>query len=332
MSTPTEISSKGSQFTKLLQLFEQQRDYVDDFFDKIDVREADHMLTEIQSCQGAVFVSGVGKSGAVALKIATTFTSIGVKSHFLSPTDALHGDLGAVAPEDLVLLISKSGESDELIRLLPFLKARGARTICWISKENSRLSSLCDFSVMLPLKKELCPFDLAPTTSASIQMIFGDILAVALMESQKLTLDRYALNHPAGRIGKRISLKVSDVMIQGEALPLCSSHCSLKEVIGELSSKGCGCMLVVDHGELLGIFTDGDLRRGLEVRSSSLLEESLGELMTPAPLTVPSELLAWKAMEVMEKDPQRPVYVLPVMENGQLVGLVRMHDLVQAGL
>ncbi|MCB1136053.1 MAG: KpsF/GutQ family sugar-phosphate isomerase [Chlamydiia bacterium] len=317
----------------LLKLFEQQHELIDAFFEQMDIRQADAMMEAMLRCEGFIFFTGVGKSGVVAKKIATTLISVGTKALYLSPTNSLHGDLGIVAPEDIVIALSKSGESEELIRLAPHVREKGAQLIAVVSKANSRLAELAQLTVLLPLKAELCPFDLAPTTSAAIQMIFGDILTVALMQVRNFSLDDYALNHPAGRIGRRITTRVRDLMHKRTHTPICRSHQRLLEVLPDLSARGCGCMLVVDDKEkLLGIFTDGDLRRGLQTRGGAIVNEPMGNLMTTAPKHIHPDVLAWEAMKAMEEDPSRPVYVLPVVENEKVVGLLRMHDIVQSGL
>ena len=182
--------------------------------------------------------------------------------------------------------------------------------------------------------KELCPFDLAPTTSATVQMIFGDVLTVALMQSKKFSLNDYALNHPAGRIGKRISLKVSDLMIRGPRIPKCKAHDKVCDILGELSSKACGCVIVVDDQEILvGIFTDGDLRRALHGHGADVLSKSIGELMTKTPRTIQGGLLAWDAMKSMEALQNQAITAMPVIDDQQrLLGVIKMHDILQSGL
>jgi arabinose-5-phosphate isomerase len=322
-----------AHFTELLRLFERQRELLDDFFESMDIRQAQSMLRSMLDCKGVIFFSGVGKSGTVAQKIATTLTSVGTKALHLCPTNSLHGDMGMLGADDLVVMLSKSGESDELLRMLPFIRAKGAKVIAVVCRAKSRLAMQADEMVTLPLKSELCPFDLAPTTSAALQLIFGDILTVAMMKAKGFELDEYAQNHPAGRIGKRISLKVQDLMITGEHLPCCGPEERLLHTLHDFTAKGCGCLLVVDEAQgLLGIFTDGDLRRTLQSRGATVLNQTMSSLMTRAPRVTEEEALAWDAMQLMERDPNHPVYLLPVVNDGQLKGLIRMHDIIQAGL
>ena len=313
------------------ELIDEQRRYLNAYFEKIDCAKAAQILQALQECRGTVVLSGVGKSGHIAEKIAATFLSTGTKAFFLDPTHAAHGDLGYVAEHDMFLAFSKSGESQELLELLPYIRRRGAKSIAIVSNEQSRLARACDLFISLPVERELCPFDLAPTTSTAVQLLFGDCLAIALMRTKQVTLNDFALNHPGGLLGRRISLKVDDIMLKGDDLPLGRPTDHLIDVLPELTLKRCGCLLVVDETqELKGIFTDGDLRRSLESMGSSALESTLSELMTPKPRCTSSETLAWEAMRQMEEDPNRLITVLAVVDDGRVVGLLRMHDILQA--
>jgi arabinose-5-phosphate isomerase len=314
-------------------LIKEQRQYLNTYFEQLDCQKAAQILDLLLSCRGTLVLSGVGKSGHIAQKIAATFLSTGTKAFFLDPTQAIHGDLGFVTSSDLLLAFSKSGESQELLDLIPYVRNRNAKSIAIVSHEQSRLSTLCDYSICLPVERELCPFDMAPTTSTAVQLLFGDCLAIALMRTKKITLNDFARNHPGGLIGRRISLKVRDLMLQGEALPLCHPNDCLLDVLPELSAKRCGCLLVVDSNDvLLGIFTDGDLRRSLQTIGSKALESSLSQLMTPSPRFISPDCLAWDAMKQMEQNPQHLITVLPVLENNRVAGLLRMHDILQIGL
>lgn len=318
----------------LKQLLQDKRHYLDHFFDNIDVASMEKVLHALHQCRGGVFFSGVGKSGLVAKKIAVTMASTGTRALFLSPTDALHGDIGIVSPNDLCVLISKSGESQELLNLVPYLQSRGVSLIAVVSNPQSRLSQACHLSMNLPLMKELCPFDMAPTTSAVIQLIFGDILAVALMKLNDFKLEQYSLNHPAGRIGRRVTVKVKELMRKAEQLPLCAPNEKLVNILYELSNKQCGCILVVSENQHLeGIFTDGDLRRSLQTYKDRLFDMPMQLLMNAFPRTIDQEQLAWTALKNMEADPVKPITVLPVVdEKKQVIGLLKMHDIIQAGL
>jgi arabinose-5-phosphate isomerase len=315
------------------ELLKEQQQYLASYFERLDCQKAQKILEILHSCTGTIVLSGVGKSGHIAQKIAATFLSTGTKAFFLDPTHAVHGDLGYVSESDVFLALSKSGESQELLDLVPFVRKRKAICIALVSGERSRLAKACDHHIVLPVERELCPYDIAPTTSTAVQLLFGDCMAIALMRIKKMSLSALALNHPGGFIGRRISLKVSDLMLSGEALPLCSPKDLLIHVLPELSAKRCGCLLIVDEmRRLMGIFTDGDLRRSLEQMGSAALESTLSKLMTPNPRSTSSDRLAWEAMRHMEQDPHCPITVLPVLESGRIVGLLRMHDILQAGL
>ena len=322
-----------SQQAMLQDLFDQQQSYLNYFFNNLNMLQIQTMVELFFQCKGVVLFSGVGKSGIVAQKLATTMTSTGTKALFVPPTDALHGDLGIVGPKDLFVLMSKSGESEELLNLVPYIQNKQTQTVAWVSNIKSRLATACDLAIHLPLQRELCPFDLAPMTSAAIQMVFGDIIAVAMMKLRGFSLDQYALNHPAGKIGKRITYKVENLMLSGNALPLCSSEAALRNVLVELSNKRCGCLVVVnDEGALQGVFTNGDLARALNSKGQDVLNAPVKEFMTTCPKWIHKEALAWDAMKLMESDSEHPITVLPVLEDGKVIGLVKMHDIVQSGL
>lgn len=318
----------------LKELFEKKREYLNHFFEALDHDAAEKFLAILQNCKGMIVLTGVGKSGLVAKKIAFTLTSTGTRSLFLSPTNALHGDIGILTENDVFVFISKSGESEELLNLIPSLRNKGAKLLAIVSNPNCRLIKACDLHINLPLTKELCPFNLAPTTSTSIQMIFGDVMAVALMRHQNFSIDQYALNHPAGTIGKRISVKVKDLMLSGSKVPLCRPQDKLVDILVELSNKRCGCILAVDEQMYLkGIFTDGDLRRALLKKGSDTLELTVQQLMTKTPRHIGSHKLAWEAMQLMEADQNNAITCLPVIdEQGKVEGLIKLHDIIQSGL
>ncbi len=315
-------------------LFKKQKESLDYFFERVDHSVVEKMLDVFLACQGVIFFTGVGKSGLIAKKIAVTMTSTGTKALYLSPLDALHGDIGMVSPRDVFVLISKSGESDELLNLIPYLRNKGVFLICMVSKPKSRLAKGCDLTIHLPLNHELCPFDLAPTNSSLLQMMVGHVLAISLMKKKNFDIEQYKLNHPAGRIGKQLNLKVKDLMLKGEALPFCKADDKLVDVLVELSDKRCGCLLVVNaKSQLLGIFTDGDLRRALQREGSHALDQSLEKLMILNPRSVDPEALAVEALKIMEGNPKSPITVLPVLKADKTVaGLIKMHDIVQSGL
>lgn len=315
-------------------LFAAKQQYLSYFFENLDMVNANKVFQALLACKGTIFCTGVGKSGFIAKKIAATIASTGNKALYMSPLDALHGDIGLVSENDLFFLFSKSGETEELLHLLPHLQAKKAFLIAITSNPQSRLTKACQLSVDLPLKKELCPFDLAPTTSTTIQMIFGDVLAVAMMQEKKLTIEEYALNHPAGRIGKRAAMRVKDLMHKNEELPIAHPSDKIINSLVELSKKQCGCLLIVEEDQFCGIFTDGDLRRVLEKFGAAALEMNLGDLMTRTPKCIGPDALLWDAVKIMEgKGYRQQITVLPVLsKENKLVGLIKLHDIIQAGL
>ena len=317
----------------LKDLFDEYQRNLNYFFDHVEVEKAEEIFKLFLDCQGTLIFTGVGKSGIIAEKLVMTMISTGTKALYLPPMNALHGDIGIVTDKDVLICISKSGESEELLSLIPFAQKKGAKTVAWVCSVQSKLGFACDVGISLPLSKELCPFDLAPTTSTSIQLIFGDVLSVALMKAKNFSLDDYALNHPAGAIGKKITLTVDDIMLQGETLPLCRPNEKLRDALVTLTDKKCGCLLITDtKGTFRGIFTDGDLRRAFQKNPAEMLEKTMEELMTPSCVATQKGKRALDALQLMQKDEKKWVNVLPVIESGTLVGLIRMHDLVQAGI
>ncbi|MCH9610064.1 MAG: Arabinose 5-phosphate isomerase KdsD [Chlamydiales bacterium] len=319
----------------LKRLFAKQKEQLDHFFEKIDDQACTQLVESILQSEGVLFFTGVGKSGFIAQKIAATLMSTGTKAFFLPPIDALHGDLGMVCPKDIVIILSKSGETEELLQLLPSLRAKKAAVVAVCSNPNGRLVKGADSSIILPCEHELCPYDLAPTTSTQVQLLFGDALAIGLMEAKEFSLDRYAENHPSGQIGRRASFKVQDLMLCRDRTPTCHADDTLEAVLMEFTNKRCGCLLVLDEKErLLGIFTDGDLRRALQTHGPAVLEAKIADLMTPSPKSIHADEPAFDAVRLMESDQQHPVMVLPVLDRKMrsVVGIIKMHDLIQAGL
>jgi len=322
----------SSEITTVLQsLVEQQRQFVNSFFDQIDLEQIEQVVHACLKCQGLIVLTGVGKSGIIAEKIAMTLTSSGTRAIYLPAANFLHGDIGAVTKDDLILMLSKSGETRELLELIPHIRRKGSKIITVISDQDSRLAKKGDLTIYLPVEKELCSYDLAPTTSTSVQLLFGDLLAMALMREKGFTLEQFAENHPAGAIGKKITLFASDLMKTGDELPLCGPEDKLVDMIVELSNKRCGCLLVISSDQtLMGIFTDGDLRRALQSYGPAALEKKMGELMTKSTIFVEPDDLAYEALKKMQS--VRFVTVAPVIENQKVVGLIRMHDIVHKGI
>ena len=318
----------------LKELLDKQRECTAHFFESLDLSKVEELLQILLNCQGTLFFSGVGKSGFIAKKIAFTMVSTGTQAFYVSPTDALHGDLGMVSSKDIFVMFSRSGESDELLQLVPAIKNKGALLVGIVCNSSSRLAAVCDSVITLPLLAELCPFDMAPTTSTTAQLFLGDLLTVALMRHKGFSLNEYALNHPSGRIGKRMIVKVKDVMVKGSKIPVCYSDNYLKDVLVELSDKRCGCVLVVDQeNHLQGIFTDGDLRRALQKEGGKVMDSRMSDLMNRTPSFISADLLAWEALKLMELNDSKRMMNLPVTDSqGCVVGLLHLHDLIQQGL
>ncbi|GLT42307.1 hypothetical protein SLA2020_163130 [Shorea laevis] len=331
-SPPSKKSSEISQST-LLHLFKSQQDHLNYFFQNLDLTQTLAFTHTLLNSPGTIFFTGVGKSGFVANKISQTLVSLGIPSAFLSPLDALHGDIGALSSRDILVLFSKSGSTEELLRLVPCARAKGTYLIAVTSVEGNALASLCDMNVHLPLEKELCPFNMAPVTSTAIQMVFGDTVAIALMGARNLTKEEYAANHPAGRIGKSLIFKVKDVMKKQDELPVCREGDLIMDQLVELTSKGCGCLLVIDEEyHLIGTFTDGDLRRTLKASGEGIFKLTVGEMCNRKPRTIDPDAMAVEAMQKMESPPS-PVQFLPVInQQNVLIGIVTLHGLVSAGL
>lgn len=316
------------------ELLEKTRAELNNFFDQVDTEALDKIVDLMSKSQGMIIFTGVGKSGMIAGKIAVTMTSTGTRALFLSPTDSMHGDMGFVGKGDIVFLLSKSGESDELLTLVPYLRNKGAILVALVTEAKSRLAKATDYVIELPFETELCPFDMAPTLSTTEQLIIGDVLSIALMMKKRVTVEEFAANHPAGRIGKRITMKVRDLMLKDPLIPLAMPHDKLIDILVELSNKRAGCVLVIDaERRLQGIFTDGDLRRALQKFGSSVLQLTMQELMTQGAKKIGPDVLALEAMRFMEADQKFPIMVLPVVEEDmKVVGLIKLHDIIQSGV
>lgn len=311
----------------LKQIFTSQRQFIEYFFDHVDIDEAESVLGKFLSCKGMIVFTGVGKSGIIADKLAKTMISTGSRSLYLPPASALHGDIGMLGSEDLVVMLSKSGGTNELLEFAEIVRRRKIETMAWVSGKDTPLSKIVDSVVHLPLTSEICPFGLAPTTSTAVQLIYGDVMAVALMRAKNFSIDDYAMNHPGGAIGKLIAQRVSEIMVTGDELPLCRREDLLKDVLVELTKKRLGCLLIVDEGmRLEGVFTDGDLRRAIGELQEKALTLPMSQLLTkPFLYTTPSTLTS-KALDQMEG--VKKVMMLPVLEEERLVGLVHLHHIL----
>ena len=277
--------------------------------------------------EGHVVVTGVGKSLHVAEKISGILSSTGARSFVLNPVQAMHGDLGSTSAKDILLALSFSGESDEVLRLIPAIRRHGLKVISMTGNARSTLAGLSDVHVEIPCGKEACPFGMAPTTSATATMVMGDALAMALLDAQKFDISDYALNHPAGAIGRALVMKASDVMRTGDRLPLVPPSATVMATLMAMTKAQSGSAIVVDEpGGLLGIFTDGDFRRAVSAAAgASVLESPVSAVMTASPQFVYDDAYAAELLKVFEK---RHIDDLPVCDrSGRVVGLVDIQDL-----
>ena len=279
--------------------------------------------------EGRVVVTGMGKSGHIAGKIAATLASTGTPAFFMHPGEASHGDLGMITPQDIVIALSNSGETDEILRLLPMLKRAGVPLIAMTGRQDSTLARHATAVLDAYVKEEACPLNLAPTASTTATLALGDALAVALLKARGFTAEEFALTHPGGRLGRRLVVRVSDVMRSGADVPRVAPTATLAEGLLEMSRKGLGMTAISDdQGRPLGVFTDGDLRRAID-RGVDLKTTRMSEVMTTGGWTVAPDLLASAAVAEMK---QRKITALLVVADGVLAGAFNIHDLMRAGV
>jgi arabinose-5-phosphate isomerase len=296
--------------------------------------EIERVVQLLAGCKGKIVILGIGKSGIVAQKIAATMTSTGTGAIHLHPSDALHGGIGIINADDVVMILSNSGETDEIIEMLPYLKRRQVPIIALVGNLNSTLARRADAVIDGSVDQEACPLNLAPTTSTTVALALGDALALTLMQVKGLTPDDFAVNHPAGQLGKRLTLTVADLMHSGPENPTIGLSAMWVEVVQGISAGGLGAVNVVDDaGRLAGIITDGDLRRAIQrLDHGALANLRCEEIMTRNPTVANPELLAYDALQLMEDRPSQ-ISVLPVVDGGRVcVGLIRLHDIVRSGL
>jgi arabinose-5-phosphate isomerase len=278
---------------------------------------------------GKIVVAGIGKSGKVGQKISATLASTGSQSIFLHPTEALHGDLGIVGPSDVVLAMSHTGNTEELIRLIPSLKSLRVPVVGMGGNDQSKLAQSCDAWIDGWVETEACPHNLAPTTSTTLALALGDAIAVTLMQLRSFDAKSFAQFHPGGSLGKRLNLRVEDIMHHGEAVAVCAPQATMDEVIVASTRKKLGAVLVVEGTKLLGIITDGDIRRALQHREKFFSLQAK-DVMTQRPVTVTPEMMASVALELMENRPSQ-ISALPVVDpSGNWKGVVRIHDLIRS--
>lgn len=289
-----------------------------------------HMIME---SKGRTIVTGMGKSGHIARKVSATLSSTGTPSIFLHPAEGIHGDLGMVTGDDVVLAFSNSGETVEILNILPSLKRIGAKIIAVVGNHNSTLAKNSDIILDASVEKEACPLGLAPTTSTTVALALGDALAIVLLSCHHFTKNQFAIYHPGGALGRKLLMTVENVMHKGNDNPVISEDSIVQDALFMMTEKGLGAVSVVDEeGRLVGLVTDGDVRRGLET-GSNFLQWPVDAMMTKNPRQITSDKLAAEALHIMEKNQPRPITVLPVVDgDGKAVGMVHLTDLLRQGI
>ncbi|ASI89772.1 D-arabinose 5-phosphate isomerase [Vibrio mediterranei] len=303
----------------------QALQHLERYFDK----QFESVCDAILNHQGKVIVMGMGKSGHIGKKIAATLASTGTSAFFVHPGEAAHGDLGMIEARDLVIAISNSGESHEIISLFPVFKRLGITTVSMTGKPESNMAKLSDFHLQITVPKEACPLGLAPTSSSTATLVMGDALAIALLEARGFGEEDFALSHPGGALGRKLLLKLSDIMHSGKALPVVGPQTLVRDALLEISDKGLGMTTIVDNDmNLLGIFTDGDLRRILDKRVD-IHDTIIGEVMTVNPTTAAPNMLAAEGLNLMQS---KNINGLVLLDDNKVVGALNMHDLLKAGV
>ncbi|MDQ2855880.1 MAG: KpsF/GutQ family sugar-phosphate isomerase [Acidobacteriota bacterium] len=326
--------SDKSHFSEVVSFLLMESQAIEQTAARVQEDQVERAIELLAGCKGKVVLLGIGKSGIIAQKIAATMTSTGTPALYLHPSDALHGGIGIVNSDDVVVVLSNSGETDEVIALLPYLRNRQVPLVAFVGNLNSTVAKRADVVLDVSVTEEACPLNLAPTTSTTVALALGDALALTLMRVKGLTPGDFAVNHPAGQLGKRLTLKVSDLMHAGADNPKVSVSAQWLEVVSAISRGGLGAVNVIDdEGRLVGLITDGDLRRAIERLDHAALE-GLGcdEFMTRSPISAGPELLAFDALRLMEDRPSQ-ISVLPVVDEQRIcIGLIRLHDIVRGGL
>ncbi len=287
----------------------------------------------IMQCPGRTVITGMGKSGIIGRKMAATLASTGTPSFYLHPAEGIHGDLGMVTAGDVVIALSNSGETGEVLNILPSLRRIGAKIIAMVGNDASTLAKNADVVLNVGVSKEACPLGLAPTSSTTAALAYGDALALALLQRHHFTASQFAIFHPGGSLGRRLLLTVGDIMHGGEENPVVLGNTTVQEALFVITDKGLGAVSVIDaDGIMLGVLTDGDIRRGLS-KGVGFLQRPVTELMTRQPKTITKDKLAAQALHIMESNHPKPITVLPVIDaDNKVIGLLHMTDLVRQGV
>ena len=293
----------------------------------------DAAVEMILACKGRAVVTGMGKSGLVGRKIAATLASTGTPSFYLHPAEGIHGDLGMVTGDDVVIALSNSGETAEVLNILPSLRRIGAKIISMVGNPDSTLGKNGDITLNVGVSKEACPLGLAPTSSTTAALAFGDALALALLSKRNFTAKQFAVFHPGGSLGRKLLLTVGNIMHTGKDNPLVHGDTKVQDALFVITDKGLGAVSVVDdHNVMLGVLTDGDIRRGLS-KGVGFLQRPVTQLMTAKPKTITKDKLAAEALHLMESHRPKPITVLPVLDSERhVIGLLHMTDLVRQGV
>lgn len=316
---------------KVVDLLKLEADAIARAANRLDVASIEKAVSILENCRGKVVVTGTGKSGVIAQKIAQTLASTGTVAIFVHPSDAIHGGLGVITAGDVILALSNSGETDELLAMLPAIRSRETQLVAIVGNLDSTLARQADAVLEASVDREACPLNLAPTTSTTVALAIGDALAMTIMESRGITETDFAVNHPAGRLGKRLTLRVSDLM---HSSPNVEPGTGWLEVVRSISQHALGAVNVVDpDGTLVGIVTDGDLRRTIErLGESGLAGLTAASMMTADPITTTAGTLAYDALQLMENRSSQ-ISVLPIVDDsGACIGLIRLHDIVRSGI
>ena len=293
----------------------------------------ENAVNAVLNCKGRLIVLGVGKSGLISQKIASTMASTGTPAHFVHPGDAFHGDLGMITSDDVVLMISNSGETHELVQIIPAIRKKEVKIIGMIGKEKSTLYNDVDIILNTSVEKEACTLDLAPTASTTATLAMGDALAVALLESRGFNAQDFAELHPGGSLGKKLLLTLDQLVHIGEDIPFVNVDTSVKDALLTISDKGLGVTGVLDHDDkLIGIITDGDIRRGLERDGNNLFNKTAEFLMSKNPITISTDTLAIAALELMEEHNITCLFVYSCQDLNKPDGIVHIHDILKTGI